>query len=42
LAGALSERYGGTATRIVLYNAMGDQDRLERYGAVARQIAQGE
>jgi len=42
LAGSLSEKYGGTATRIVLYNAMGDHDRLERYGAVARQIAQGE
>ena len=42
LAGALSEKYGRTATRIVLYNAMGDHDRLERYGAVARQIAQGE
>ncbi|MCV7344979.1 TIGR03617 family F420-dependent LLM class oxidoreductase [Mycolicibacterium rhodesiae] len=40
LAGALAERYGDTATRIVLYNALGDPERFERYGEVARQLAQ--
>jgi probable F420-dependent oxidoreductase len=39
LADALTEKYGGTATRIVLYNALGDQERAERYGAVAQRIA---
>jgi hypothetical protein len=39
LADALKDRYGGIATRIVLYNALGDQDRVERYGAVAGQIS---
>ncbi len=40
LAGALAERYGDTATRIVLYNALGDGERFERYGEVARQLSQ--
>jgi probable F420-dependent oxidoreductase len=39
LADALAERYAATATRIVLYNALGDPARLERYGAVARRIS---
>jgi len=38
LADALIDKYGGIATRIVLYNALGDQERFERYGAVARRI----
>ena len=38
LADALIERYQGIATRIVLYNAVGDHDRLERYGTVARSM----
>src|SRR5829696_2680522 len=36
LADALIEKYGEIATRIVLYNALADQERFERYGAVAR------
>ena len=39
LADALIEKYGGIATRIVLYNALGDPERLERYGAVAQRIS---
>src|SRR4051812_29737789 len=39
LAGTLIEKYGNIATRIVLYNALGDQDRFERYGAVAQRIS---
>ncbi|MGV0602871.1 LLM class flavin-dependent oxidoreductase, partial [Mycolicibacterium pulveris] len=39
LADALIEKYGGLATRIVLYNALTDPDRVERYGAVAQRIA---
>jgi probable F420-dependent oxidoreductase len=39
LADALRDKYGGIATRIVLYNALGDQDRFERYGAVAEALS---
>jgi alkanesulfonate monooxygenase SsuD/methylene tetrahydromethanopterin reductase-like flavin-dependent oxidoreductase (luciferase family) len=39
LADALRDRYRGLAARIVLYNAARDADRFERYGAVARSIA---
>jgi hypothetical protein len=39
LADALTEKYAGIATRIVLYNALGAQDRFERYGAVAQRIS---
>ena len=39
LADALRDRYRGLAERIVLYNAARDADRFERYGAVARSIA---
>jgi probable F420-dependent oxidoreductase len=39
LADALSKKYGEIATRIVLYNALGDADRFEKYGAVARTLA---
>jgi probable F420-dependent oxidoreductase len=38
LAGALTEKYGGIADRVVLYNARSDRERLERYGEVARQL----
>jgi hypothetical protein len=38
LADKLIEKYGGIATRIVLYNALGERERFERYGAVARRI----
>ncbi|MGZ7021096.1 MAG: TIGR03617 family F420-dependent LLM class oxidoreductase [Ilumatobacteraceae bacterium] len=38
LAGALTEKYGGVADRVVLYNARGDQERFERYGEVARRL----
>jgi probable F420-dependent oxidoreductase len=38
LADALKERYDGIATRIVLYNALGDPERVERYGEVAQRV----
>ena len=38
LADALTAKYG-VATRIVLYNALADRDRLERYGSVAQRIS---
>jgi probable F420-dependent oxidoreductase len=39
LENALRERYDGIATRIVLYNALGDPERFERYGEVAQRIS---
>jgi len=39
LADALAEKYAGKATRLVLYNAVGDQERFERYGEVARRVS---
>ena len=39
LADALTDKYAGIATRLVLYNALGDQERVERYGEVARSIS---
>lgn len=38
LADALRDRYGDTATRIVLYNALSDPERFERYGEVAQRM----
>lgn len=38
LADALVAKYAGTATRLVMYNSVADQDRFERYGEVARRI----
>ncbi|GFG52276.1 LLM class F420-dependent oxidoreductase [Mycolicibacterium agri] len=38
LADALIARYGDIATRIVLYNAVGDPEHFERYGEIARQL----
>ena len=38
LADALTEKYAGIATRLVLYNALGDNGRFERYGEVARRL----
>lgn len=38
LADALKAKYAGIATRLVLYNALGDADRVERYGEVARRV----
>jgi probable F420-dependent oxidoreductase len=38
LADALTDKYAGTATRLVLYNALGDAERFEKYGEVARQL----
>jgi len=38
LTDALIARYGDIATRIVLYNAVGDQEHFERYGEIARQL----
>ncbi len=39
LADALIEKYARIATRIVLYNALGNHERFERYGEVARRIS---
>ena len=38
LAAALRDRYDALATRLVLYNALADPERIERYGEVARQL----
>lgn len=38
LAQALTDKYEGIATRLALYNAVGDPERFERYGEVARQL----
>ncbi|ABM12003.1 MULTISPECIES: TIGR03617 family F420-dependent LLM class oxidoreductase [Mycolicibacterium] len=38
LADALTAKYGGTATRVVLYNALADPERFERYGDVAQRL----
>jgi hypothetical protein len=39
LTDALTAKYAETATRLVLYNAVGDRERFERYGEVARQVS---
>jgi probable F420-dependent oxidoreductase len=39
LADNLIEKYARTATRLVLYNAVGDPERFERYGEVARRVS---
>jgi probable F420-dependent oxidoreductase len=39
LADALIDKYEGIASRIVLYNALGDHERFKRYGEVARRIS---
>lgn len=39
LADALISKYGELATRIVLYNALADPARIERYGEVSRRIS---
>ncbi|WP_158016794.1 TIGR03617 family F420-dependent LLM class oxidoreductase [Mycobacterium basiliense] len=39
LADALLAKYEGSATRIVLYNAIGDPQRFARYGEVAQRIS---
>ncbi|WNG93730.1 TIGR03617 family F420-dependent LLM class oxidoreductase [Mycobacterium sp. ITM-2016-00318] len=39
LADALREKYGDTATRLVLYNALSEPERIERYGAVAQRLS---
>ncbi len=38
LPGALAEKYDGIATRIVLYNALTDPQKVRRYGEVARAL----
>ena len=38
LADALVAKYAGIATRIVLYNALSESERFERYGEIARRI----
>ena len=40
LADALAAKYGGIATRIAMYNALGDPERMERYGSVAKSLTQ--
>ncbi|MDT5163728.1 MAG: hypothetical protein QOC88_622 [Mycobacterium sp.] len=39
LADKLIDKYQRTATRLVLYNAVGDPERFERYGEVAREVS---
>jgi hypothetical protein len=39
LEDALVDKYEGIATRIVLYNALTDPERFERYGEVAQRIS---
>lgn len=39
LADALTAKYDGIATRVVLYNALGGPERFERYGQVAQQLS---
>jgi probable F420-dependent oxidoreductase len=39
LADALTEKYAKVATRLVLYNALSDEERIERYGEVARRVS---
>jgi probable F420-dependent oxidoreductase len=39
LADALTEKYATIATRLVLYNALTDPGRVERYGEVARRVS---
>ena len=39
LGDALTDKYAGTATRLVLYNAVDDRERFERYGDVARRVS---
>ena len=39
LADALVDKYEGIATRIVLYNALADRERFERYGEIAQRIS---
>ncbi|MEV3901744.1 TIGR03617 family F420-dependent LLM class oxidoreductase [Mycobacterium sp. NPDC050551] len=39
LADALQAKYGGVASRIVLYNAAADPKRFERYGEVAQRLS---
>lgn len=41
LADKLIGKYGGVATRLVLYNALGDAERFERYGEIAQRISAG-
>ena len=41
LADALIDRYADSATRLVLYNALADPERFERYGEVAQRISGG-
>ena len=38
LPGLLAAKYDGIATRIVLYNALADPEKVRRYGEVARQL----
>lgn len=39
LADALVEKYEGTATRLVLYNALSTPARFERYGQIAKRLS---
>nr|WP_267887737.1 TIGR03617 family F420-dependent LLM class oxidoreductase [Mycolicibacter sinensis] len=39
LGDRLIDKYGKVATRLVLYNALGDRERFERYGQIARGIS---
>ena len=39
LADALTDKYATIANRLVLYNALTNEDRIERYGEVARRVS---
>jgi probable F420-dependent oxidoreductase len=39
LGDSLFAKYGGVATRLVLHNALGDSERFERYGEIARGLS---
>ncbi len=41
LADALAAKYDGIASHLVLYNALTDPQKLERYGEVARRLTRG-
>jgi hypothetical protein len=38
LADALTTKYDGVASRLVLYNALTSPEKLERYGQIARRL----
>lgn len=39
LADTLTDKYGGVASRLAFYNALGEPERFRRYGEVARRLS---